>query len=168
MKEVATLKDLMALHLISLHETELQWGEAVKESTNDITSKELRKIFEASAKRAAGHAQKLKSMLDQMKQSSLTRKNAIVKDIAREMKDLLTSAADREVLDAGLIVTHQCMNHYMIAKYGTVASYARLLQQEHIANALHEIMEEEKSEDEELSRLAEEKINVKAKTAIVF
>jgi len=161
------LKDLMVFHLLSLHDAELQWSEALKEISGTMAAKDLKKIFQASSKNAAGHAQKLKDIFMQTQTSTLSKKNVVAKDLVKEMNDLQNSAADPEVLHAGQIVIHQCMSHYMIAKYGTVASYARLLQQEHIASTLHEIMENEKEIDEDLSRLAEEKINVKAKTALI-
>jgi ferritin-like metal-binding protein YciE len=55
------------------------------------------------------------------------------------------------------------MNHYLIAKYGSVASYARLLGEENVAGVLHKIVEEEKNDDARLSQLAQTSINVKAK-----
>lgn len=167
MKEIATLKDLMIFHLLSLYDTELQWTEALKEISGTIAAKDLKKIFQTSGKKAAAHAQKLNDILTQMQISTLSKKNVVAKDLVKEMNDLQNIAADPEVLHAGQIVIHQCMSHYMITKYGTVASFARLLQQEHIAGALHEIMEDEKETDEDLSRLAEEKINMKAKTALI-
>jgi len=167
MKEVSTLKDLMVLHLLSLHDAELQWSTILKDAAKQITSKDLKKIFEKGSKSAAVHADKLNTMLTGLGKSTLSRKNIFVTDLAREIKELQEASADPEVLDAGLIVTHQCMNHYMVAKYGTVSSYARLLLQEDISSSIHEIMLEEKEEDEELSRLAEEKINVKAKAALI-
>ena len=167
MKEIATLKDLMIFHLLSLHDAELQWSEAVKDISGTIAAKDLKKIFQTSGEKAATHAQKLKDIFMQTQTSTLSKKNVVAKDLVNEMNDLQNSTADPEVLHAALIVIHQCMSHYMIAKYGTVSSYARLLQQEHIASTLHEIMEDEKEIDEELTRLAEEKINVKAKTALI-
>lgn len=168
MKNITTLKDLMTLHLLSLYDAEWRWFQSLKEIAQGVASNELRKIFEADAKKAKAHAHTLEDILEQMEKNKLPKKNAVAHDLIKEMHDLQKDLEDTEVLNAGLIVTQQCMNHYRIAKYGTVASYARLLQMEHIANTLHELMEEEKAADEELSLLAEERINLKAKTNLVI
>lgn len=167
MKEVATLKDLMIHQLQSLYEAENVWSDTLKQNEAVITSKELKKSLEKGSKVALEHATKLKKILTDLGTTTLAKKNVVANDLAREIREIQEASADPEVLDAGFIVNHQCMNHYMIAKYGTVSSYARLLQEEDIAVTLHKIMEEEKLEDLDLTKLAETKINVKAKTAVI-
>lgn len=167
MKEVATLKDLMIYELQSLQEAEDVWSQALKENAPQITNDELKKLFEKGMVTATQHAEKIAKLLRDLGTTILTRRNIVAYDLVRELKEIQENSLDPEVLDAGLIVTHQCMNHYMIAKYGSVASYARLLEEENVAAALHRIMEEEKNEDAFLSQLAETTINVKAKTALI-
>lgn len=167
MKDVSTLKDLMVLHLLSLYDAETLWSNTLKETAVAVSSYQLKRIFAAGSKRALEHAEKVKSILISLGKSTFAKRSTFAIDFVKEIKELQESTADHEVLDAGLIVTHQCMNHYLIAKYGTVSSFARLLQQEQIAVTLHQIMEEEKTEDRELSKLAEDRINLKAKTALI-
>ena len=168
MKEVATLKDLMIHELQSLQEAEDVWSQALKENAPHIANAELKKLFEKGTTAALEHAQKIIKLLKDLGTTVLTRKNIVAYDLVRELNEIQQKSLDAEVLDAGLIVTHQCMNHYMIAKYGSVASYARLLEEENIASALHRILEEEKNEDAYLSQLAETNINVKAKTTLIL
>lgn len=167
MKEVATLKDLMIFQLQSLQEAEDVWSQALKENAPSIANADLRKLFEKGSASAAQHAEKITKMLKDLGTNVLTRRNIVAYDLVREIKDVQEHSMDPEVLDAGLIVTHQCMAHYMIAKYGSVASYARMLEEENVAVALHKILEEEKNEDAYLSQLAETTINVKAKSALI-
>jgi ferritin-like metal-binding protein YciE len=167
MKELSTLKNLMVFQLQSLYDAENTWSAALKENAALISNNELKMIFEKGSKSASAHAYKLKKILTGLGSTGLAKRNMVANDLAREIKEVQETAADTEVLDAGLIVTHQCMNHYMIAKYGTVASYSRLMLDEKVAYTLHEIMVEEKREDEELTKLAEEKVNIKAKTALI-
>jgi ferritin-like metal-binding protein YciE len=167
MKEISTLKNLMVFQIQSLFDAENTWSEALKQNAGSITNPQLKRIFEKGSKTASGHAYKLKNILAGFGYSGLVRKNIVSSDLAREISEVRGTAADPEVLDAGIIVAHQCMNHYMIAKYGTVASFARLLLDEKLAQTLHDIMVEEKREDEELSELAEKTIKIKAKTALI-
>lgn len=167
MKDVSTLKDLMVMHLQSLYDAENQWSEQLKESAFSINSSDLKKIFATGSMSAAGHAETIKKILTGLRKENLVKKNMIVQGLVREIRELKDMAADPEVFEAALIVTHQCVNHYLIAKYGSVSSFARMLQEEAIAAQLHRILEEEKTEDESLTRLAEGSINIKAKSALI-
>lgn len=167
MKEVATLKDLMIYELQSLQEAEDVWAQALKENLTSIDNADLKNLFEKGHAAAQQHAERIVKLLKDLGTNVLTRKNIVAYDLVRELAEIRENSLDPEVLDAGMIVTHQCMNHYMIAKYGSVASYAELLEQENIAQTLHKILEEEKNEDAYLSQLAETSINVKAKSALI-
>lgn len=167
MKEVTTLKDLMIYELQSLHEAEHTWSQTLSGNAGSISNRELKKVFEKGSKTAFEHAAKIKKVLTDLGATTLTKRNSVANDLARELKEIRETSADTEVLDAGLIVTHQCMNHYMIAKYGALASYARLLEEANVAVALHKIMEDEKNEDAYLTQLAETNINAKAKTVLI-
>lgn len=167
MKEVATLKDLMIYELRSLQEAEDVWSQALKENAPSIANEELKKLFEKGSNTAAQHADKITKLLRDFGTTVLARRNIVAYDLIREIKEIQQHSLDAEVLDAGIIVTHQCMNHYMIAKYGSVASFAKMLEEETITAALRKILEEEKNEDAFLSQLAESNINIKAKTALI-
>jgi len=167
MKEVSTLKDLMIFHLVSLHDAEYHWSGALRDQAGFVTSPELKKIFQHGSRAAAEHTDKLARIISAFGKTTITGKNQFVQDLIREIRNIKDEAADPEVLDAGLAVTLQCMSHYLIAKYGTLASYARLLLEEHIASTLHQIMEEEKIADAGLTQLAETKLNIKAKAALI-
>ncbi|UEG48858.1 DUF892 family protein [Ferruginibacter lapsinanis] len=161
--DIATLQDLMLLQLKGLYDTEMQWSSAMGELASKISSSELVRLFRESGQIAAKHARVIQNILKQFGENAVAPKNIIARDLIKEFDELCESAADDEVLNAGLIVSHQSMNHYKIVRYGSVASFARLLRMEKIATFLHEIMEEEKRDDKALTELAEEKINVKAK-----
>lgn len=167
MKEVATLRGLMIHQLQSIFEAENSWSASLAETAKMITNNELKKIFEKGSKEATDHTSRLQAILTEMGATSLEKRNVVAEDLIRELKETQEMAADPEVLDAGLIVTHQCMNHYLIAKYGTVASYARLLELDDLASTLHKLMEEGKKEDKQLTKLAEKKVNVRARTALI-
>jgi ferritin-like metal-binding protein YciE len=167
MKEVATLRGLMIHQLQSIFEAENSWSAALAETAKVVTNSDLKKIFEKGSKEAMEHTSRLQTILTEMGATSLEKRNVVAENLIRELKETEEMAADPEVLDAGLILTHQCMNHYLIAKYGTVASYARLLELDDLASTLHKLMEEGKKEDKQLTKLAEKKVNLKARTALI-
>ena len=167
MKYVSNLTDLMVMQLQSLYDAEKIWSEALIQNAPAIYDNDLKYIFEKGSVSAARHETVLKSILVDLGKWTISQKNVVAIDLVREMKEIKDISADPEVLDAGMIVTHQCMNHYMITKYGTVASFAQLLGEGNIATQLHTILEEEKREDEYLTKLAQDKINIKAKIAFI-
>ena len=84
--------------------------------------------------------------------------------ILKDGKELLEADAEPEVLDAGMIAGAQRVEHYEIAGYGTVCTYARLLGRDDWAQLLEQTLDEEKETDAKLNQLAEN-INVDAKAA---
>ncbi|HEY1022208.1 MAG TPA: DUF892 family protein [Flavisolibacter sp.] len=168
MKEVATLNGLMVRHLQSIFEAENSWSQAMAIHAKMVFDKELKKNFEKSGTIATEHAAVLQRLLRELGATSLNKRNAVADDLVKELREVQEIAADREVQDAGMLVTHQCMNHYLIAKYGSVASYAQLLQKKEVASIVHKMMDDEKKEDRDLTRLAEKKVNEKARTALIL
>lgn len=168
MKEIATLKGLLLRQLQSVFEAENSWSAALADTVKVISDPELKRLFETNSKASAGHAGTVQNLLRELGGTSLDKRNAVAEDLIRELREIQETAADREVLDAGLIVTHQCMNHYLMAKYGTATSYANLLQDKQMASVLHLLVEEEKKEDSALSWLAEKHVNEKARAAIIL
>lgn len=168
MKEVATLNGLMVRYLQSIFEAENSWSHAMAVHAKMVSDRELKHNFEKSGETARQHAATIQTLLREMGATSLDKRNAVAEDLVNELREVQEISADREVRDAGMLVTHQCMRHYLIAKYGTVASYAHLLQKKEVASILHKMMEEEKKEDRTLTRLAEKKVNEKARTALIF
>ena len=69
---------------------------------------------------------------------------------------------DSEVLDASLIATAQRVEHYEIAAYGTLRTYASLLGHDEAAELLQQTLDEEKKTDQRLTQIATKKINVEA------
>jgi len=167
MKEMTTLKELMIYELQSLQEAESVWSQALTENEASITNMDLKKVFERGSETAYRHSQEIKKLLLILGTKTLTRRNIVANDLVTELRLMQENSAEPEVLDAGLIVTHQCMSHYKIAKYGSVASYALLLEEEKVAKVLRRLLQEEKEEDACLSQLAETTINVKAKASIL-
>jgi ferritin-like metal-binding protein YciE len=87
-----------------------------------------------------------------------------MKGVIAEGDDVVGDAKDDNVRDAVIIASAQRVEHYEIAGYGTVRTYARLLGRQDIANLLEQTLEEEKEADQTLNEIAES-VNVEAKAA---
>jgi hypothetical protein len=84
--------------------------------------------------------------------------------LLEEGKELIGEKPDKEVLDAGLISKAQHVEHYEMAGYGTVRTYARLLGEDAQADLLQQTLDEEGETDHLLTQLAEGGINIDAVT----
>jgi ferritin-like metal-binding protein YciE len=82
--------------------------------------------------------------------------------LIEEGKELMEEDAEPEVLDAGLIGAAQKVEHYEIAGYGTVRTYAQMLGNEEAARLLQQTLDEEGMTDKKLTKLAMQCINAEA------
>jgi ferritin-like metal-binding protein YciE len=168
MKDVVTLKDLMIYYLQSLLDTESKWCEAIAEAMERIKSPELRGLLIRSAEVSRHHLRILGEMLENLGFKKEFMQGVAVKGLLIEVNEILQAAADPEVRDAAFIVKHQCINHYKIAQYGALSSYANLLGEEKLAAILHHLLLEEKESDAALTKLAESKINPQAQSPLIM
>jgi ferritin-like metal-binding protein YciE len=163
--KLKSLHDLFVEELQDMYSAENMILKALPKMMDAATSTELRDGFEQHMEQTRGHVQRLDKIFDQL--SGTDRKGKKCKGmegIIKDNKDLLDADAEPEVLDAGLIAGAQRVEHYEIAGYGTVRTYARILGREDWAQLLNQTLEEEKQTDAKLSQLAEN-INVEAKAA---
>jgi ferritin-like metal-binding protein YciE len=86
-----------------------------------------------------------------------------MKGIVREGEELMSKKAEPEVLEAGLIASAQRVEHYEIAAYGTLHTWAQQLGRSEDADLLSTTLAEEKATDEKLTKVAVSSINKQAK-----
>ncbi len=126
------------------------------------TSDELRAGFEHHLQQTKGHVQRLEQIFDGLGEKPKGKKCKGMQGLIAEGKEIMQDEdLQGEALDAGLISAAQRVEHYEIAAYGCVRSYANLLGDTNAASLLEETLEEEKQTDQKLTRLSET-INVEA------
>lgn len=87
-----------------------------------------------------------------------------MKGVIKEGDEIISQGGDDATVDAGIISAAQRVEHYEMAGYGTVRTYAELLGQQQIASLLQETLDEEKEADEKLTEIARS-VNLEAKAA---
>ena len=97
-----------------------------------------------------------------MGESSRGKKCAGMEGLLEEGSELLQEEGSDEVLDAGIIAGCQRVEHYEIAAYGTLKTYAEMLGESDAARLLEMTLDEEKEADETLTEVAESSVNVQA------
>ncbi len=163
--KLKSLHDLFVEELQDMYSAENMILKALPKMAEEATSTELRDGFEQHLEQTRGHVQRLDKIFDQLPGADPKGKKCKgMEGIIKDNKELLEADAEPEVLDAGLIAGAQRIEHYEIAGYGTVRTYARLLGRDDWAQLLEQTLEEEKETDAKLNQLAEN-INVEAQAA---
>jgi len=161
MKENA-LKDLYIDELRDLYNAESQLTKALPKMAKAATSQELRAGFEEHLTQTRGHVERLEKIFSELSEKPTGKKCKGMEGLVKEGKQIIEEEKlIGETLDAGLISAAQRVEHYEIAAYGCVRTYANLLGEDDAVKLLEQTLKEEKETDQKLTMLAE-KINVEA------
>jgi len=158
------LGDLYKEELKDLYSAESQLVAALPKMAKAASSPELKKAFEAHLEETKVQIQRLEQVFEEIEGSPRGKKCKAMAGLVEEGSELIKEKADFEpaVLDAALIGAAQRIEHYEIAAYGTVRTFAQQLGYPKAANLLQQTLDEESATDEKLTALALSGINQQA------
>lgn len=160
--ELDTLKDLYVEELKDLYSAEKQIVKALPKLIKAAKDPELKAAFKTHLKQTGEHAKRLEMICKELGVSPRGKKCVGMEGLLEEGSDLIKEKPDEDVLDAGLISAAQHVEHYEMAGYGTVRTYARQLGYEEQAQILQRTLDEEGETDHLLTDLAVSRINLEA------
>ena len=163
--EMESLKELYVDELKDLYSAEKQLVKALPKMAKNATNAELQQAFTQHLEETEGHVERLEQIFEMLGERAGGKKCKGMEGLIEEAKELLEEDAAEEVLDAGLISKAQHVEHYEIAGYGTVRTYARQLGLEDQAELLQQTLEEESNANELLTQIAESSVNLEAEQA---
>jgi ferritin-like metal-binding protein YciE len=160
-KDIKTFDDLFVHGLKDIYYAEQQIAKALPKMIGKTTDPQLKSALELHLQETKGQIGKVEEVfrLHQVEPKGV--KCEAIEGIISEGEHDVGEVADTEVRDAAILAAAQAVEHYEIARYGTLAAWARRLGREDCASILHQILEEEKRTDEKLSQIAKTKVNVK-------
>ena len=159
---LATLHDLMVHELKDLYSAERQLVQALPKMSKNASSDQLRTAIDHHLAETEKHVTRLEQVLESLGESPRGQKCDGMQGLIEEGKKLLKEEADPDVMDAGIIVSAQKVEHYEIASYGAVCEYARMMGHTEALQLLEQTLDEEKKADQTLNALAEGGINALA------
>lgn len=137
--------------------------EALETLEEKATTQNLKQAFSQHRDVTMGHVSRLEEVFRMMGEEPATRKCEAIKGIVKEADHIVgETESDTMTRDAALIMAAQKAEHYEIATYGTLATFARTLGENQVAELLHETLQEEKEADEHLTQIAESFVNEQA------
>jgi ferritin-like metal-binding protein YciE len=158
------LKELYVEELKDLYSAENQLVKAIPKMAKAATSEDLRAGFEEHLEQTKEHVARLERIFKALNESPKGKTCQGMQGLISEGSEMIEEDPEPEMLDAGLISAAQRVEHYEMAGYGCVATYAELLGENEAAQLLRTTLEEERETDEKLTELSKE-INVEAAEA---
>ena len=158
-----SLQDLYVEQLRDLYDAENQILDALPKMTSQASHTELKRAFQEHLRVTQEHVNRLRQIFTQLGTSPEGETCAGMKGLIKEGEKTIKEWDDSDVLDAALIAAAQRVEHYEIAGYGTVRTYAQMLGKANQAQLLQRTLDEEGETDKKLTALAESVINVHAK-----
>jgi len=160
--KLETLKDLYVEQLHDLYSAETQLVEALPKMAKAATNKQLQTAFTAHLTQTKGHVQRLEQIFKQLGEDTKGPVCKGMKGLISEGEEMIKTKGDPAAIDAGLIAAAQRVEHYEIAGYGCVRTYAHQLGDHRTEQVLQQTLDEEGAADQKLTTLAEEMINLEA------
>lgn len=160
--DMETLRDLYIDELKDLYSAEKQLVRALPKMAKNATHPELQEAFTNHLEETRGHVERLEQIFEMLEASPRGKKCVGMEGLIEEANELLEEDADEDVLDAGLISKAQHVEHYEMAGYGTVRTYALLLGEQEQADLLQQTLDEEGNANNLLTQLAETSVNIDA------
>ncbi len=156
---MSTLRETFISVLADTYDAEKQIIKALPKMAKAAEHEEVRAGFEQHLEETEEQVQRLEQIFEMFDEKVKGKKCKGMQGLIEEGEEMIKDDEG----DAALISAAQKVEHYEIAAYGSLASWARLLGEEDAADLLEETLEEEKATDEKLTQIAESTINVHEK-----
>jgi ferritin-like metal-binding protein YciE len=159
------LKELFEETLKDVYYAEKAIIKALPKMARKTKLPELKQAFEEHTEQTKGQVERLDQIFKLLGKRSSGKECPALKGLVEETEELMSEAKSPDVMDAGLIGCAQAVEHYEIARYGTLRAWAEQLDMPEAVELLETTLEEEKMTDEKLSQLALGGVNQEAEEA---
>jgi ferritin-like metal-binding protein YciE len=161
-RDIKDLNDLFVHQLQDIYYAEQQIIKNLPTMIEKATSPGLKQGLASHLRETEGHVARLKQVFEMHEAKEKAIDCPAIDGILEEATDVVGEAADNEVRDAALTAAAQTVEHYEIARYGTLIAWAKMLGRNDCAALLEETLAEEKAADKKLTQLATDQINQRA------
>ncbi|KGE12568.1 ferritin-like domain-containing protein [Sphingobacterium deserti] len=159
----AHLHELLVDELKDILGAERQLLQGLKKLSKAAKSEKLKAAFDTHYEQTEGHIERLKTVFSSLGLAARGKKCKAMEGLLAEAEEIIEEFQDSpEVLDAALIVAAQKVEHYEIASYGCVVTFAELMGHDEVKEVLGQTLAEEKETDELLTTIALSEANVPA------
>lgn len=158
-KKLVSLQELLLDEMKDLYDAEHRITKALPKLAKKATSPELADAFTTHLKQTEGHIKRLEKAFSLLGEKAKRKTCKAMKGLMEEGEEVLKEPMENHVKDAALIASAQRVEHYEMAGYGCVRTFASLLGHSDVADLLQQTLDEEGETDHLLTRIAESTIN---------
>ena len=158
------LQKLFTNELKDIYWAEKALVKAIPKMIKKATYEELIEALESHLAETEEHVSRVEEVFAELGMEPRTKKCEAMEGLISEAESVMKDSEDGVMLDAGIIASAQKVEHYEIASYGTLRTFAQTLGLKTAAKLLEQTLSEEKAADEKLTEVAESSINMHAAT----
>src|SRR5712691_2907280 len=162
MMKLDSLKTLYIEELRDLYNAENQLLKALPKMAKKATTPELKEAFQTHLEETRAHVERLDQIFDKLGKKPTGKTCKAMKGLIEEGSEMMSEDGLDSVIDAGIIGAAQKVEHYEMASYGTVRTFASLLGEDEAEDLLQETLDEEGEADKKLTEIAESMVNEEA------
>jgi len=157
------LEDLFEDSLKDIYWAEKALAKALPKMQKNATDEKLKQAIENHIAETEEHISRLEECFQSLGKKAQAKKCDAMEGLLEEGKSIMEETEAGAVRDAGIIAAAQKVEHYEIATYGTLAAYAKVLEEKDCLKLLLDTLEEEKNCNDLLTKIADTALNTKAK-----
>ena len=161
-KEPKQLDELFHDTLKDIYYAEKKILTALPKMAKAAQNEDLTAAFEKHEAETEEQISRLEQVFELIEQKPQGKKCAAIEGILEEGQEIIKEYKGSPALDAGLVSAAQAVEHYEMARYGTLRTWAQELGLDDAAKLLQETLDEEQATDEALTELAESVVNQEA------
>lgn len=161
-KDIKTMNDLFVHQLKDIYYAEQKLTEVLPKMAEKANANELKQGFQTHLAETRNQVKRLEQIFKALGEEPLAVDCPAIDGIVKEANQEAGDIADTSVLDAALVANAQAVEHYEIARYGTLIAWAKQLGRADCVALLEQTLAEEKATDQKLTAMAESKINRRA------
>jgi ferritin-like metal-binding protein YciE len=160
--KIQSVHDLFLNGLQYVYDAEKQLTQAIPELAQAACTPQLREAFEQHLQETKEHVGRLEEIFKRVGAPPQTKPNAVLEQMRQEARQMTQNIDQSELRDAALIVAGNQVEHYEMAAYGSLRTFAQLLGHDDIVGILQRTLDEEKKADAKLTELGESQVNIQA------
>jgi len=164
-KAPKTLQDLFHDTLKDIYYAEKKILSTLPKMQKAAQSRDLKAAFEKHHGETEVHVERLEQVFAMIDEKPQGKTCAAINGITEEGAEIMDEYKGTPALDAGLLAAAQAVEHYEMARYGTLRTWARELGLDDAVSLLQQTLDEEQATDEALTELAESVVNQEAEAA---
>jgi len=150
-----SVRELLIEQMRDLYDAEKQLVKALPKLAKTASNEQLKEAFESHLEQTRGHVQRLEQAFEALDEKARSKPCEAMKGLIEEGKETMEEDLEDALMDSAIIGAAQKVEHYEIAGYGTLKTWARSLGLDEVAELLEATLEEEKEADQKLTEVAD-------------